>query len=423
MSESPHHEKRALIITIGLSSKADSPGIIDALAVDVEDFGPDHVVLISTAISRPIADRLAERIEPLVATVQHCSLEAAHDLNEVFGASRDAIEQLVGDGYARRDIAVNYGSGTKVMSCGLVMAAVFGRCGSLRYVRSGRGAPSERLIEASTAGVFAHRDLAMAVVSARELRFTSARRILRGVQTSLLRPEERTDRAQLLKLFEAYHAWHGFLIGRFLELYENVTFDSPMREPFRLSDEGLAAARQLAADLEAQRPSVSLCIELFNSAERCRFTGGLTDAFSRLYRAIEVLAQERLLERYGIDADDVDAHKAPPRYRPDFEALRSLQDGRIRLGLRKTYELLYRLEDDLGVDFIDDEQMPARLDERRSTILAHGVEPVSKTVADAFFLWTESFFSRHIEDFGQRREALQFPWLKEYTAARDQSVV
>jgi hypothetical protein len=294
------------------------------------------------------------------------------------------------------------------------MAAVFSDCGALRYVRSAAFGPqAQRLISTPAAAMFAHRDLKEALLLAVELRFQSACRILSRIRSDFLDAEERRACRELLTLFQAYGAWDAFHVRRFLLLYATVEFGLKQLEPFRLSEEGLAAGRALADAVEARRPSRIICVDLYNSARRRRRSGAYHDAIARLYRAMELLAQERLLDGHGVDADNVDAHRVPPRYRPDFEALRSPQDGRIRLGLRKTYELLYRLEDPLGLDFEQDPLMPARLDERRPTMLAHGVDSMDDTASAAFFAWVTSFFERHIENFARLGDLLQFPWLRE----------
>ena len=248
------------------------------------------------------------------------------------------------------------------------------------------------------------------------MRFRAARHLLENIQADFLTEDERQLSADLIALFRAYSERESFNFGRFLELYGQVSFAHRELAKFRLSPEGLAAVKRLDRDVAQGRPSRLLCVELFNSAQRRRHEGEYSDGMTRLYRALELLAQQRLRDDYAINADDVDAHRVPPRYRPDFEALRSPQDGRIRLGLRKSYELLYRLDDELGRSFEEDPQMTARLDERRATMLAHGVAPASKELDAAFDGWVTGFFMKHIEDFAGQCRRLQFPWLAPHGA-------
>ena len=409
--------KRALIVTVGVSSQPSGADIVDALMIDIEAYRPDHLILASTDLSRPIADALAHRAKRSVPTIEHLDLPSAHDLDLIFNRVRGVIQRLIDEGYSNENIAVNYASGTKVMSSGLALAAVFNACGSLRYVRSASTtAPAERLIATPARAVFANRDIALAKVLATELRFQLACSILRNVHSDFLSEAERQVCKDLITLFEAYDAWNGFRVGRFLELYESVEDGRKELDPFLLSDESLEAARELGRAIARRKPSSLICLDLYNSAKRYRRAGDYNDAVARLYRAMEILAQERMLEKWGIDPDNVMAQKVPPRYRPDFEALRSMQDGVIRLGLRKSYELLYRLGDDLGSDFHNDPHIAERLAERRSSMLAHGVDPIDARECNAFFDWTTVFFERHIEAFQERRKRLQFPWFTERRA-------
>jgi len=359
-----------------------------------------------------VADQLAARAQAAGAQVEHVALPSPHDLDGIFDKIRRTIFRLLAKGYKNEDIAINYSSGTKVMSNGLTLAAVFSACGSLRYVRSASGLPrAKRLISTPAGAIFANRDIMQAIVLASELRFKSASRILESIQVDFLSVEQRRLREDLMTLFQAYAAYEAFQVSRFVELYQTVAFGAEALEKFRVRETSIEAIRDLAEAMTQGKPSPLICINLYNSAQRRRQGGDYNDAIAHLYRAMELMAQGRLLEKYGIDADNVDIHKAPPKYRPDFETLRSPQDGRIRLGLRKAYELLYRLENELGVDFQQDEQMPQRLDERHSTVMAHGVEPVSDQLCEAFFRWVTAFFTRHIEGFRECSRLLQFPWL------------
>ena len=405
---------RALILTVGIQPRAQADEIVEALMRDVTAYGPDLVAIASTAQSRPVAEALEEQVRAVTPTVEHIALDSAHNLDHVFSRIRGAIADLRSRGFPRENIAVNYASGTKVMSSGLVLAAVFEGCGDLRYVRPARGLPlDQRLIALPASAIFAIRDIEQALLLGAELRFVSAGQILRRVPRQLLSAGEQQIVDDLTAIFEAYHQWDGFRVGRFLELYRQAAFAQPQLEAFRLDDASMALAEDLARDLKRRRPSPLICIELFNSAARRRRYGAMDDAVTRLYRALETLAQERLLNGYDIYANDLEAPKAPPRYRPDFEALRSLQDGRIRLGLRKAYELLYRLEDPLGIDFQSDPQMAQRLEERRDAILAHGFDAIAPDREAAFFDWARGFLANHIDRFEPLSRALQFPWLRE----------
>ncbi|MCX7044117.1 MAG: TIGR02710 family CRISPR-associated CARF protein [Candidatus Sumerlaeota bacterium] len=415
--------KRAMVVTVGFASDRVEKRIADALMMDIEDYHPAFVALASTSQSLPVAEQLAARIQATGVRTEHLPLESAHDLDGIFHRIRDVIARLVDEGYRSEDIAVNFASGSKVMSAAAALAAIFSACGPLRYVRSSVAAQQlprqQRLISTSARAVFANRDIQQAILLGINLRFQSARQILASIHPDFLTQEERHVSQDLENLLEAYGAWDAFQIARFLELYEAVCFDHKELERFRLPENALLAVRELARILASGSPSPMICVELFNSALRRVQSGAYADAMARLYRALELLAQERLLGRWGIAADDVNAHKIPPRYRPDFEALRSPQDGRIRLGLRKCYELLLRLEDDLGREFHQDAEMLAALDERRDTILAHGVAAVSQDVNAAFFACVGRFFEKHIQDFRLKSRELQFPWLEDLSGSTD----
>ncbi len=406
----PLLNQRALLVTIG--ADGENPAVIEALMADITAYRPDLLAIVETDRSRAAAESLERAASDRVRTIEHVRLNTAHDIDEIFGRIRELIGSLLARGFHKNAIAVNYSNGTKVMTSALVLAAVFEDAGQLRYVRSEAGMPlDERLITAPAGAIFANRDIDFAITLGLQTRFAQAGRILAAICPDFLKDEERRLVAELESLVWAYGEWDEFRIGRFLERYETVSFAAPALAPFYLDTAGAEAVRQLADAMAGKRPAAILAVEFFNSAERRRREGAVNDALTRQYRALEILAQERLLLKYGINADDVSAPKTPPRYRPDFEALRSPTDGRIRLGLRKAYELLYRLDDALGQDFQNDDQMPTRLDERRMAVLAHGVTPIDTRSEEDFYQWTRQFLTRHIPDFDDWRHRLQFPWI------------
>jgi hypothetical protein len=141
--------------------------------------------------------------------------------------------------------------------------------------------------------------------------------------------------------------------------------------------------------------------------------GATEDALARLYRALEMLAQWVLDRDHGVDTNDVDTRRIPPRDRVSFDALRSIEDGLVKIGLRKCYELLIILKTPVGEAFAADPVMRQFLEKRSETILAHGMQPAEPDEASRFMQHAPPLFRIEIPDFEQRAHLLQFPWLSE----------
>lgn len=407
---------RAMILTIGVPADP-RQDIVEALLAEVQAGAPEEVVLIASAESYKNAKRMAGLLtdkgaEGDGAASRIVRLESAHDLEEAFLEANRAIERLIGKGIAPEDVAINFTSGTKMMSAGAVLSAVFNRCMQLRYVVGAEaGSKTRRVIQTHPGAVFALQDIRRARSLALELRFKSAIDVLRGVDDSLLGDRDRKLQAALIRIAEAYDAWHHFHPERFLEIYPEVETSNPLLEALILREGQLDAVRRLADEMQKGEMGPWLLTDLFNNGLRQLAAGEPEDALIRLYRALELLAQWILLRDHGIDTNDVEVRRIPPRDRVGFEALRSLEDRLVKIGLRKAYDLLIILDTAVGRRFMESEPMKNFLQERTRSILAHGIRPIEVPEPSQLFAAAAELIEVELENFGERCRDLQFPWI------------
>ena len=118
------------------------------------------------------------------------------------------------------------------------------------------------------------------------------------------------------------------------------------------------------------------------------------------------------LAREGIDTEDVDTRKVPPRYRVNFEAMRSTDDGQVRIGMRKAFELLALLNTPVGVRFEADKELMAMLHRRSESILAHGTTPINDADCTSLLQKTREFFAAELPGLDKLCDTLRFPWLR-----------
>lgn len=415
---------RAMILTIGVPADP-RQDIVDALVSEVEAERPERIVLIASSESLRNAKRLAGLIAgdgaeaaPVDASggadgrVTIVRLESAHDLEEAFLQANRAIEGLIEKGIEPEDVAINFTSGTKMMSAGAVLSAVFNRCMQMRYIVGAEsGSRNRRVIRTEPSAVFALQDIARARNLAMELRFKSAIAVLQGVDDSLLTASERDLRRALIRVTGAYDHWHHFHPEKFLELYPGIAFGHPLLEEFQLGADRLEALRALAAGMQRRELGPHLIVDLYNNGLRQLRAGEPDDALIRLYRALEMLAQWILLRDFGIDTNDVETRRIPPRDRVGFEALRSLDDGLVKIGLRKAFDLLIILDTAVGRRFTESEPMKRFLAQRTSSILAHGLAPMDNENPDLLFRAGADLIKVELADFDAMSRSLQFPWI------------
>jgi len=93
------------------------------------------------------------------------------------------------------------------------------------------------------------------------------------------------------------------------------------------------------------------------------------EAFARLYRATELIAQIRLYKHFGILTGAPDPSKLP-------ESLQ--EEAPLTLGLQRAYQCLSDLGDQIGKDFMDNlVWIQNALKFRNNSIMAHGFHPSS----------------------------------------------
>ncbi len=409
---------KAVIMTVGLSTE---PGrdVLDVLELDLRELEPEYLAVIASDASRANGRRLIERSGLSADRAEIVEVSDARDLDDIFRKTNELIQRLVEQGYAPDQIAVNYTAGTKVMGSGAVLSAVYNKVMELRYI-TGLTAPGDRaqpvrhrIVTTRPGAVFAYQDLLTGRNMLLDLRYRSALDVLAGIDEEFLSPSDRQQLAALMKLTRAYDAWDNFQYGQFLLRYEEITFNGENLRAFRLEATQHELVRRVAHETAARNIGPHIIAEMFNNAERRLMVGRIEDAMARLYRCLELLAQWVLLREYGIDTNDVDTRRVPPRDRVALEALRSLEDGMVKIGLRKSFDLLRILGARVGQVLEQDPVLRQFLELRSGSILAHGLQPVARGDGERFMTHAREVFRIEIEQFDELTRQMQFPWLRD----------
>ena len=128
------------------------------------------------------------------------------------------------------------------------------------------------------------------------------------------------------------------------------------------------------------------------------------DAIARLYRAFELIAQIRL-SSYRLNSSDIDTdilleNNVSQEFIDGLEKTRD--EGKIRIGLIKDFELLDALDDDLGKYFAENRNRINNLTKKRNnSILAHGLESLDKEDFEEFEEVVESLARKLDKDMGK----------------------
>lgn len=164
---------------------------------------------------------------------------------------------------------------------------------------------------------------------------------------------------------------------------------------------------------EDRRTRLEPVLDLVLNARRCAARRRFDDAVARLYRALEMLAQTRLLQlKPAVNTSDVDLASLPAGAQRIFN--QPGPDGKIKLGLVRAYELLQALNDPLGLAFAAKRtRLLDALLIRNQSILAHGTRPVSAADWQSIQAEIAGFILAGLEQGLKQMPEVQFPILNE----------
>lgn len=406
----------AHVVTVGTTPPGATTDVVEALIADLKGTAPCMVIVLATDDSAENADRLLKGIGLRGKKGRVRVLKSAQSIDEAYRATNEELHELLSSGIEPEQIILHYTGGTKVMSAGAVLAAMNHGIQSMRYLFSqGRGKTSLPIIT-PTSGILVDKEIRLALALMRELRFRSARDIVSAIDKDTLLPQDLHRCNLITELAIAYTDWDNFRIEGFLEHYTPIHKDlheDAIFEDFRLTDHQLKTLRQLTGALlkDGLYPE-ELLLDLMNNAYRRLAERHTDDAMTRLHRAAELFAQRVLLEEHRIDTADVEIRKVPPRYRVAFESERRMEDAKIKLGMRRSFELLDILGSDVGVAYRENTRFKSALHERRHLVLAHGTRAATTELALGFLKEVETVLHLRFRNLTQRLAELQFPWIK-----------
>lgn len=236
------------------------------------------------------------------------------------------------------------------------------------------------------------------------------------LQSLELTQEQRRKLRGLLDICTGFDAWDRFdhqTAWRLLSLHMNQV------QSYGLALKRLLSSRQAIDPEFSAAETISghgyeLVEDLLLNAQRRAYQQRYDDAVGRLYRALELLAQSRLSQTYGLQTGDIDLEKLPVELREKYSAERNPRNGKIQLPLWKGYVLLSELAADPLGQLFQERSKPLEnaLQARNYSLFAHGFKPITENdyrhsgqVIQAF---VETALERIIPD-KNRHPLAQFP--------------
>ena len=291
-------------------------------------------------------------------------------------------------------VYVDITGGTKVMSAALALAAVE-HCNDFTYIGGDARDPvtgrvldgSEEVIESANPwNTYAMRDLERANRLLREGQADTASAVLNEAAQRCDASRKRRLNA-FAALSEALGRSDRFEFGKAYNILKDRRNDLELSLEYEtfLKLIGLCghwAAVRDEVNEDKKTPGRATLLELFANADRRAGQGRYDDAVGRLYRAVELRAQQLVKQAFGAELGKPSLDDFPSARREEVRAALGepgSADGRYELSLRQLFRALEFSDDaELRAQAGSYESVRRPLQDRNSSLLAHGVKPVAE---------------------------------------------
>lgn len=378
-------------------------GTPDPLIKSISTHGPEKVIFFASHDSVPLSQSVLCAAPNRPAT-EFVITENPNSLMECYTKARECIDRAAKTGLAPREIMVDYTGGTKVMTAALLLASL-GRSFRFNYVggalrnKGGLGTVVEghevMFSEASPWALFAEEERRQIVTLFNCRRYSAVIEILNALDREP--PAQIADYfGFILPLAQGFLLWDQFnhkSAQRYLEkgiaaLEKYIaTYTASPLKAFLAETKSCKAHLDnlLESTREMEKPDQALVRDLLNNARRKMRDKRFDDAAARIYRALELYGQILFKEIAGCDNSKVKPSVIPETIREEFT--RKYLDPytkHLKLPLQATFEFLRASGHEAGIRFFKQAKEIKNIQSNRNTsILAHGLQPVSENAANS----------------------------------------
>lgn len=439
--------QRALVLSVGGSS--------EPLIYSIKTYKPDFIYFLHSKDTREHVDITLEEFDYDSSQYLLKELKNPQSLEESFSKSREIISSLKKD----YDVNVDFTGGTKPMVAGLVLAAIGEEC-KYSYVgskgREGRDKDGVGVVVSGFEEIISQKDPydLYAVVEFNrgmdffnKYQFTAAKSNF-SAASEKLEDENLKELANLyVDLVELYDVWDKFnnkinkkTLNSYLEnqILKKINDSENIRNT--LEDESPGFLSQIEANIEFLKLKISrngvieiddvkyYLPDLLNNASRRIEEGKYDDAVARLYRATELIAQtglanegfininrlrENKIFRIPLDAIENCDNKNAVEYIKGLDEYWYAKKGVMKIPLAKSFDFLKHLGCQYANDYLEDKRLKSMVSKRNDSLLAHGLNPISKEDAENLFESVLKYSIGVFPEIEKYMEMAKFPKFKE----------
>ena len=438
--------QKALVLSVGSS--------VEPLIYSIEKCKPDFIYFLHSKDTRKSVDIILSNFDYDSSQYLLKELKNHQSLEESFLKSREIIFSLKKD----YDVTVDFTGGTKPIVAGLVLAAIGEEC-KYSYVGSTKGREGrdkdgvgvvvsgfeEIINQKDPYDLYAVVEFSRGMAFFNKYQFTAAKSNF-SVASEKLEDENLKELADLyVDLVELYDVWdkfnvkinkktlNNYLDNKILKIVnssENLknTINAEHYNFLEQIEDNIEFLKLKCGTIKPNKVKYYLS-DLLNNALRRIEEGKYDDAVARLYRATELIAQTGLVDKKFIELGRLKSHQifyidlnvveecgnesAINYVKSLNEYLYREKEDVIGIPLRKSFILLNKLNCDYAADYLNDEEFNKKLSCRNRSILAHGLNPISKEDAENLFEDVLKYSIKVFPEIEKYMEMAKFPKFKE----------
>lgn len=384
---------RAIIVSLG--------GSPEPIVKTIEAHAPEFVCFLASQQSVDLVGEVKARLREKGIVIRDYKIivDDANDLIHCYEHALVCASEIERLEIPAKEVIVDYTGGTKSMTAALTLATVgkgfgFSYVGGRERTKEGLGVVIDGTEEVRTGlspwQIFAVEEKKRIAQYFNSYQFEAAATALHQTKKDLQDADRLLwDRVELLCL--GYRSWEGFDhreatsklsqgakgLGDYLALrkvpdlecfYAGVTANLDFLKRLQEGSRGFKAFHLTQA------------IDLVANARRRGEEGKYDDGVARIYRALEMIGQMEFDATFKCSTGDVKPKSIPASIREEYQhRYLDPRDEKIKLPLFATFRALKEAGNPRGLSFFArEEEFQKLLSARNTSILAHGLTPISE---------------------------------------------
>lgn len=400
--------KKFFIATLG--------GSVGPILYDINQDNYTNLILVTSNEEKNKCNEIKNNSEIKQRGVEICC-KIINDY-EMPDETYNIVKKLIGDLYKQginsKDICVNITGGTKTMAAGAFYAAVSSGIRNVIYVggtkrdqQTGRTITGhENIKKSQVTSLFIDNKIKEIKILFDNYEYNAALNYIDNMEKETrINIKDEPEILFLKKLTEAYNFWDKMDHEKALEKFKEIKITDDIKNTLPHTFEKYLSNNKKGINLIIKNKFFKI-IDKYAAALRYYEKGYYILCVEFLYSIAEFIADYILEKKYHLNKNDVDLNLVK-NIKPDidekfFNSCISKKSQKIHLSLTNSYELLSIFGDEIGIDFIKDEEYQRTLVIRNEMI--HGNKTIDKHSTDNLLNITKQKINKFCNNYSEIKE-------------------